>query len=336
MSVAPILGGVGPRRGGPAPLKNNQHWMEPDNAGRDNTERDNAERDEAIARLSATLAKTESRLLALEHFMRVSPSPECLSRVVGELDATPFVDIPGNLHTTNVSGLPAIGFKAGTFGSGADYVDFERAFRGSEERIAGLLARYVPLLAGRDPVLDLGSGRGEVLDLCRDAGITAYGVDIDPDMVEHSRSKGHDVVEGDAIEYLQSLDSGVLGAIVSIQVVEHIAPEEIQSLFREIVRVLRPGGLLIAETINPHSLQAMKTFWVDLTHRHPLFPEVLTVAAGIAGFDEAIVVFPHGTGYLERDRRICTEYALVAQTAAARGEAGLEEKGGTGEHHDGL
>src|SRR4051812_49987644 len=33
---------------------------------------------------------------------------------------------------------------------------------------------------------------------------------------------------------------------------------------------LRVGGVLIAETINPHSIQAMHTFWVDPTHVRPI------------------------------------------------------------------
>ena len=254
----------------------------------------------------------------LEQMLNRLPSPEMLSRVVGELDATPFVDIAGSLRTTNRSGLPAIGYGRGSFAQsdGQNYVAFEKAFRGSEERIAQLLEIYVPIFVGRAPVLDIGCGRGELLDLLAASGVAARGVDNDAGMVAQARAKGHDVEESDALVHLRSLPDASLGAVVSIQTVEHIAPELIQGLFCEAARALRPGGVMVVETINPHSIQAMKTFWIDLTHRHPLFPEVLTVAAGIAGFAEAIVVFPHGLNNLERDRRICTEYALVAQVAS--------------------
>ena len=73
-----------------------------------------------------------------------------------------------------------------------------------------------------------------------------------------------------------------------------------------------PGGLLVAETINPHSLPAFKTFWVDPTHRAPIFPEVASALALIHGFTSAEIVYPHGCGDAEADRVEQTEYALVA------------------------
>lgn len=274
---------------------------------------------EEIEGLRAALKAAESRLTVLEQRISGVPSPEQLARVGSELDATPFLDIPGDLRVINRSGRPAIGFTATTLRTGADYVDFERVFRGSTERIASLLAGYIPLLRGREPILDLGCGRGEVLDLCRDAGIASRGVDLNPDMVQCARSHAHEVTCADALSYLASLEDQSLGAVISIQVIEHLLPETIPAICKEAARVLRPGGIFVAETINPHSIQGLKTFSVDLTHRHPIFPEVLTLTALISGFDEGIVVFPHGTGQLERDRRYCTEYALVAQTAAAKG-----------------
>ena len=43
---------------------------------------------------------------------------------------------------------------------------------------------------------------------------------------------------------------------------------------------LAPGGVFIAETVNPHSIAASKAFWVDPTHRNPIFPEVAAALAG--------------------------------------------------------
>ena len=74
-------------------------------------------------------------------------------------------------------------------------------------------------------MLDVGFGRGELLDLLRDAGIEARGVDMDAGMVDHVRAKGHEVVLGDANEYLKGLEPDTLGAIVALEVVEHIPYE---------------------------------------------------------------------------------------------------------------
>ena len=151
---------------------------------------------------------------------------------------------------------------------------FEDVFRGPEERVRELLEPYVELLRGHEPVLDLGCGRGELLELLAEAGIEASGVDVDQGMVERSRAKGLAVEQADAVSYLEAQPEGSLGAVVAIHVIEHLAYEELQRLLELARRALRPGGLFVAETVNPHSVQAFKTFWVDPTHRAPIFPEV--------------------------------------------------------------
>ncbi len=50
------------------------------------------------------------------------------------------------------------------------YVGFEDRFRGSQADISARLESYVPLFAGASDVLDVGCGRGELLDLLRRAG----------------------------------------------------------------------------------------------------------------------------------------------------------------------
>jgi SAM-dependent methyltransferase len=197
-------------------------------------------------------------------------------------------------------------------GSSTPYASFEDVFRGGEERMRMLLAPYVPLLAEHGPVLDLGCGRGELLVLLGEAGVEARGVDSDVGMVERARSRGAEVTQGDAIETLEGQAEHSLGAVTAIHVVEHLPAEELQRLFAAARAALRPGGRLVVETVNPHSLSAFKTFWVDPTHRGPVFPEVARALALIHGFDAAEIVYPRGSDDPERDRTEQTEYALVA------------------------
>ena len=53
---------------------------------------------------------------------------------------------------------------------GSPYAAFEDIFRGPEERVRELLEPYVELLRGHEPVLDLGCGRGELLELLSRGG----------------------------------------------------------------------------------------------------------------------------------------------------------------------
>ena len=196
------------------------------------------------------------------------------------------------------------------------YRTFEEVFRGDRARVRTLLARYVDLLRGHEPVLDVGAGRGELLELLRDAGIAASGVDQDAGMAAGAAELGLDVVVADGIEHLEALAPGSLGAVTAIHVVEHLPHAVLERFFAAARRALRPGGLLVFETVNPHAGFALKTFWVDPTHQHPLFPEVALVLALAAGMPTAFVTHLRGTGDVERDRFSEDSYTLVAEEPA--------------------
>jgi glycosyltransferase involved in cell wall biosynthesis/SAM-dependent methyltransferase len=205
--------------------------------------------------------------------------------------------------------------------SAAGYRSFEDLFRGSEEFIRSRQARFIPLLEGHEPVIDIGCGRCELLDLLRDRGIAYCGVDSDADMVARAHEKGHaDVVQADGVEYLAGRGPGDVGAIFAAQVIEHMPYETLVRFLELARRVLRPGGVLIAETVNPHSAPALKAFWVDLTHQHPIFPEVALALCRSAGFERAYVFHPNGTGDVEADRYTTGEYAVVATAVAPQAD----------------
>jgi 2-polyprenyl-3-methyl-5-hydroxy-6-metoxy-1,4-benzoquinol methylase len=222
-----------------------------------------------------------------------------------------FVSSPEELAVTDAQGRPAIGYRGG---SGGDvYVGFENVFRGSETLIRDRQRFYVDVVREHAPVLDVGSGRGEFLDELADANIAARGIDIDPAMVQRARGKGHDVELADAIAYLEGLADDSLGTVFAAQVVEHLSYDDLVAFLRLAHAKLRSDGLLVFETVNPYSVGALRAFWVDLTHKLPIYPEVALVLCRLVGFDEAVVVFPNGTGELERDRRDEGEYAVVAR-----------------------
>jgi SAM-dependent methyltransferase len=249
--------------------------------------------------------------------------------IAAELYAPPYMaDSPFELRSTPVG--QALGFSAGAIaGEGAsrdevdgDYVAFEQLFRGPAERVAELQRPYLKLVADHEPVLDVGCGRGEFLTLLAGEGITARGVDGDAGMVARSRALGLDVEQGDVNEHLAGLPDGSLGTIFSAQVIEHLPHEELRRLLALSLRKLAPGGLFIAETVNPHRISSLKTFWVDLTHQHPIFPEVALAICAIAGFQSAFVFAPGFDGF-ERARFDSPAYAVVATApdASAEGSA---------------
>jgi hypothetical protein len=58
------------------------------------------------------------------------------------------------------------------------------------------------------------------------------------------------------------------------------------SLLRLAHTKLRPGGLLVAETIDPSTPSALRNYFADLTHAQPLVPETLELLVRGAGFRE--------------------------------------------------
>src|SRR2546427_150844 len=172
-----------------------------------------------------------------------------------------------------------------------DYFAFESRMRGSVESVRDRQRRYVGDFRGQAPVLDVGCGRGELVALLGEAGVEASGVDADADMVAYARGDGLDVEQADAVLYLEGVTDGSLGGIFMGQVVEHLPPATLVRVLELAVAKLRPGGLLVAETINPLSPLALRNYFADLTHAQPLVPETLQLLARQAGFAEAGIRF---------------------------------------------
>jgi SAM-dependent methyltransferase len=244
-----------------------------------------------------------------------------LERVEAELNAPPYMaDSPFETLPSPVGEVLGYRSSAAMRGGGSGYVDFEELFRGPADRVAESQRPYLTLVHEHQPVLDVGCGRGEFLGLMAGEGIDARGVDSDAGMVERCRALGFEVALGDVNGYLDGLPDGSLGSVFCAQVVEHLPHAELQRMFELARRKLRPGGLLIAETVNPHRISSLKTFWVDLTHQHPIFPEVALALSAITGFESAYVFAP-GFDSFERARFVSPAYALVATTPAAGSSA---------------
>jgi O-antigen chain-terminating methyltransferase len=212
-----------------------------------------------------------------------------------------------------------------------DYFAFESRMRGSVDSIRDRQRVYVDVLREAAPVLDAGCGRGELLGLLREAGVEAHGIDADSDMVAYARGDGLDVDQADLVEYLQGAGDGSLGAIFMGQVVEHLPAPTLVQTFQLAAAKLRPGGVLIAETINPLSPIALRNYFADLTHAQPLVPETLELLARQSGFVETEIRFlnepaerltePDDPVIAANVRRLNDllfaplDYALVARTA---------------------
>jgi O-antigen chain-terminating methyltransferase len=157
-----------------------------------------------------------------------------------------------------------------------DWLRFADRFRGTEEYVKEKQRLYVPHFQGCQNVLDLGCGRGEFLDLLKEAGISARGLDLDEECVALCRRKGLEAETADLFGYLADLPDGALDGIFCAQVIEHLPSERLPEMLRLASAKLVRGGRLVIETPNPESLAIFSThFYLDPTHQRPIPPQLL-------------------------------------------------------------
>jgi len=229
---------------------------------------------EAFDRRQESLARRLEGLLALRD--RVEAVSEEVRAIEGALAAG--------------APPPAAASAAAHASEDARYVAFENRFRGESEDLRERLAGYVDLFAGLSPVVDLGCGRGEFLDLLRARGLSGRGVELNARAAAAARARGLEVVESDLVEFLRGQPAGSLGGVFAAQVVEHLSPAVLQDALREAHRALRPGGALVLETVNPRSVTGfLEVYLRDPTHRTPLHPDTLSFLAAAQGFTDVRV-----------------------------------------------
>jgi O-antigen chain-terminating methyltransferase len=171
--------------------------------------------------------------------------------------------------------------------------------RGDREAVKTDWDFYLALLkesSATKEILDLGCGSGAWLEMLKESGFQARGIEANQRLVDAGRQRGLEIIQDDVFEYLKGQPDTSLQAVTAFHLVEHL---EFQALFRlliEIRRVLKPGGLLILETPNPKNLVVGAcNFYADPTHRQPLFPETLQFLLEAVGFVQTRITYLHPT-----------------------------------------
>jgi len=166
-----------------------------------------------------------------------------------------------------------------------DYAKFAEKFRGTEDYVRERQRFYIPFFQSCKDVVDLGCGRGEFLEIMRDAGIKARGIDLDRESVELCKSKGLEAEIADLFAYLSDLADGAIDGLNASQVIEHLPPETLPELVKLASTKLRRGGVLALETPNPECLAIFSThFYLDPTHTRPIPPSQLAFYLEEFGF----------------------------------------------------
>ena len=197
------------------------------------------------------------------------------------------------------------------------YLSFENRFRGSRAEIKKRVQFYLPFLAsaragekGR-PILDLGCGRGEWLELLRENKLDARGVDLNSAMIAQCKERDLEVIHRDAIDYMRSLRANSQGGVTGFHIIEHLPFETLMDFFREARRILKPGGVAIFESPNCKNLVVgAANFNIDPTHRNPVFPETAEFMLQSHGFERVRIEYLSPVADVKFDART-KELAIV-------------------------
>jgi O-antigen chain-terminating methyltransferase len=212
------------------------------------------------------------------------------------------------------------------------YRAFEDVLRGSRDLIRQRQEIYLPfinplkVLYPQCPVLDLGCGRGEWLELIQSQGFLARGVDLDEGMLQACQALDLPAEHGDALAALAALSDESQVVVSAFHFIEHIPFASLQLLVREALRVLKPAGLLIMETPNAENLLVgTNNFYFDPTHEKPIPHLLLSFLTEYTGFARSKLVrlqepaalhdAPQLT-LLDVLRGVSPDYAIIAQKAA--------------------
>jgi SAM-dependent methyltransferase len=121
------------------------------------------------------------------------------------------------------------------------------------------------LLRGAEPVLDLGCGRGELVEALTELGVGATGVEPDAELAAVAEAHGVSVLVEDPLAVLAAADDASLGAVAALGLVERLTAQELVELVALAAEKVRAGGRVVVEAGNPESL-------LTLTRRLPLAP----------------------------------------------------------------
>lgn len=146
-------------------------------------------------------------------------------------------------------------------------------------------AHYLPFVAGRELLVELGAGRGEFLELARSEVERVVAVDVDPAMCAQVRDLGMEAIQSDVLSFLASTALRP-DAVFLAHLIEHLPVDAAFDMLGLIAGIVPRGGRVVVVTPNPACLAVLTNdFWSDPTHVRLYTLELLSFLCEQAGFD---------------------------------------------------
>jgi O-antigen chain-terminating methyltransferase len=252
---------------------------------------------------SLLISEMGNRLRALERELNMlKPALDEAQKAVASSRARLSLLEQKQSSDIGTKGIPLSANAPVTISAHADdslYVAFEEKFRGSSSSVRDRMGYYLPLInkileSDSAPVsrkiVDIGCGRGEWLNLLKENGFEAIGIDTNVHNINSCTEAGLTALHEDALHWLARQADSSLGCISAFHVIEHLEFNQLSHFLDNALRCLCPGGLILLETPNPENLLiASNAFYLDPTHIRPLPPGLMEFLLSYKGFQEVSV-----------------------------------------------
>ena len=126
--------------------------------------------------------------------------------------------------------------------------EYAETFSGEHEKKPKdqeILHRFSQEIGDRRPVWDFGCGPGQTTKYLKNLGIEISGLDLSEKILEQARTIHSEIHfrKGNILE-LDFENDSIAGAVAFYAIV-HFTEEQVEIAFREIFRVLQPGGIFL-------------------------------------------------------------------------------------------
>src|SRR6266568_3668816 len=150
-----------------------------------------------------------------------------------------------------------------------------------------LLQRFANAVRSGGRICDMGCGPGHVARCLRDAGVDVFGLDLSPKMVEQARKLNPDIPFQEGNMLALDLADRTVAGVAAFYAIVNLPSESLPQAFREMLRVLEPGGLiLLAFHIGDEVLRPCELWGEPISMEfHHLQPDSILRILAAAGFE---------------------------------------------------
>ena len=150
--------------------------------------------------------------------------------------------------------------------------EYAETFSGEHEKKPKdqeILYRFSQEIGDRRPVWDFGCGPGQTTKYLKNLGIEISGLDLSENILEQARTIHPEIHfrKGNILDL--EFDNSSIAGIVAFYAIVHFTEEQAGKAFREVFRVLQPGGIFLftfhigEETIHVDEFLGKKVY-IDL------------------------------------------------------------------------